>query len=112
MAVVILLVASNIYAHLREHGPRSENPGVGGSIPSQPTIVSLPDFSDLDRTSTFLQHRLVHDRVAAVDALCLVADHRGARRGLRGALEPLAADPQGSVVRAGHRENRRKKTEK
>ena len=32
-----LSVASS-YAYLRELRPRSENPGVGGSIPSQPTI--------------------------------------------------------------------------
>jgi hypothetical protein len=29
----------SIYAHLHELWPRSENPGVGGSIPSQPTIL-------------------------------------------------------------------------
>jgi len=32
-----LAVASS-YAYLRAHEPRSENPGVGGSIPFQPTI--------------------------------------------------------------------------
>jgi hypothetical protein len=33
-----MLATSNIYAHLQRLKPRSENPGVGGSIPSQPTI--------------------------------------------------------------------------
>ena len=38
------LSTASSYAHLHEHGPRSENPGVGGSIPSQPTVLlsSLP----------------------------------------------------------------------
>ena len=40
------LSTASSYAHLHEHGPRSENPGVGGSIPSQPTVLlsSLPEF--------------------------------------------------------------------
>jgi hypothetical protein len=30
---------------------RAENPGVGGSIPSQPTILSSPAFNDLARVA-------------------------------------------------------------
>jgi len=46
-----LLSASNIYAHLQRPRPRSENPGVGGSIPSQPTIVFSPAGNDLARAA-------------------------------------------------------------
>ena len=42
---------SNSYAHLHDPGTRTENPGVGGSIPSLPTMFCLPDF---DNPSPFL----------------------------------------------------------
>jgi len=47
-----LLSVSNIYAYLRELRPRSENPGVGGSIPSQPTILFPPAGKDLARAAS------------------------------------------------------------
>ena len=40
VAVGASLSVASSYAYLREPRPRSENPGVGGSIPSQPTILS------------------------------------------------------------------------
>ena len=46
-----MLATSNIYAHLQRPRPRSENPGVGGSIPSQPTIVFSPAGRDLARAA-------------------------------------------------------------
>ena len=46
-----MLATSNIYAHLQRPRPRSENPGVGGSIPSQPTIVFSPACRDLARAA-------------------------------------------------------------
>jgi hypothetical protein len=42
---------SHIYAHLREVLSRTENPGVGGSIPSQPTIVFSPACTSLARAA-------------------------------------------------------------
>src|ERR1700730_4319253 len=38
---------SSSYAHLHRPGDRSENPGVGGSIPSLPTMIFPSDFDDL-----------------------------------------------------------------
>src|ERR1700730_2542886 len=38
---------SNSYAHLHDLGDRTENPGVGGSIPSLPTMIFPSDFDDL-----------------------------------------------------------------
>src|SRR5437660_11703056 len=35
------LATANSYAHLHEPWSRTENPGVGGSIPSQPTSFQL-----------------------------------------------------------------------
>jgi hypothetical protein len=45
------LSTTNSYAYLHAHGPRSENPGVGGSIPSQATIVFSPASKDLARAA-------------------------------------------------------------
>src|SRR5712671_1989125 len=45
------LATAKTYAHLHVRGPRSENPGVGGSIPSQPTIVFSPAGNDLARAA-------------------------------------------------------------
>ena len=41
---------SNSYAHLRRPGNRTENPGVGGSIPSLPTMFFRRDFDELVRS--------------------------------------------------------------
>jgi hypothetical protein len=46
-----MFATSHIYAHLRELS-RTENPGVGGSIPSQPTIVFSPAGKDLARPAS------------------------------------------------------------
>ena len=45
------LATASTYAYLRRPRPRSENPGVGGSIPSQPTIVFSPAGNDLARAA-------------------------------------------------------------
>jgi len=48
-AVASYPTMANSHAHLLRQRPRSENPGVGGSIPSQPTIVFSPAGNDLAR---------------------------------------------------------------
>src|SRR5437879_12934418 len=45
------LATANSYAHLHGLWSRTENPGVGGSIPSQPTIVFSPAGNDLARAA-------------------------------------------------------------
>ena len=46
------------YAHLHEPWPRSENPGVGGSIPSQPTIHFFKGLAHAARTRRARSERL------------------------------------------------------
>ena len=45
------------YAYLHGLRPRTQNPGVGGSIPSQPTLVFSPAGNDLARAARSLRRR-------------------------------------------------------
>jgi len=79
---------------LRAAGGRSENPGVGGSIPSLPTISRrrLCAVEGGESLGPFPEHRLVDDGVSPIDRLGAVTDHGHGGRA-QGASALKISDP-------------------
>src|SRR6266853_4403734 len=98
------LATASTDAYLRRPRPRSENPGVGGSIPSQPTIVFSPAGNDLARAArTRRAPRPVDSDGTRTDALrsgglCQGNDGRRGRLGLVERLELCRALLQRRLV--------------